>query len=66
MLPGKITEEQERKEKDHHIAQARYDAALTTVDRGRGKGQKQILDLLEEVLTKLTDALEMEGSDRKN
>lgn len=40
MLPGKITEEQERKEKDHHIAQARYDAALTTVDRGRWKGAK--------------------------
>lgn len=40
MLPGKITEEQERKEKDHHIVQARYDDSLTRVVRGRGKGAK--------------------------
>lgn len=64
LLPGKTTEEQGRKEGDHHIVQARDHAALTT--EVAKEGGKQILDILEEVLTRLTDALEMEGSDRKN
>lgn len=57
MLPGKITEEQERKQKVHHIVQ--QDMLLLSLQWLQG--QKQVLDTLEEALTRLTDALEMEG-----